>query len=523
MSFARNIATVGGLTLLSRVAGFVRDMMTAWVLGAGLAADIFFVAQRLPNYFRTMFAEGAFTVSFVPMYAADLKARGREPADRFADQALSIMVLVLFPLTILVMLAMPLVMMGLASGYVDHPERFADVVRLGRITFPYLILISITALQTGVLNALGRFGPGAAAPIALNICMIGSLALTHWLGWEANTALAWGVTVSGVVQMSWLAVSCHRAGVQLRITRPRLTPDLRRLFRQMVPGAISASVIQINLIVGTHVASELPAGAISYLYYADRLNQLPLGVIGIAIGTALLPTLSRHVQGGEDDKVGYYVSRGIETGLLLGLPAAVALAVLCEPIFITLFQKGQFGPLEAHRSALALMAYVPGIPAYVVSKVLTTIFFARQDTRTPMRIAFATMGCNVTLATVLALGTPLGYLGIAIASSVTAWLNITLLSVALRRQGRLALDRVMWRRIAGVVAASLIMGGGLAVITGLLLPYFSGSLWVRVPALAVCVVAGLGLYALAALPLGAVDRAGLLDRLRRRRPAAKPA
>ncbi|MBB6254891.1 murein biosynthesis integral membrane protein MurJ [Nitrospirillum iridis] len=517
MSFARATATVGGLTLISRVGGFFRDLLTAWVLGAGVSADIFIVAQRLPNYFRSMFAEGAFTVSFVPMYSADLKARGRGPADQFADQALSFMVMVLLPVTALVMMAMPWVMLGLASGYADQPDHFTRLVDLGRITFPYLIFISITALQTGVLNALGRFAPGAAAPIAFNICMIAALGLTVWLHLEANLGQAWGLTISGMVQMIWLAVSCHRAGVSLRITWPRLTPDLRRLFRQMVPGAISASVIQINLIIGTHVASLLPSGSISYLYYADRLNQLPLGVIGIAIGTALLPTLSRHVQAGERDAIDHHVSRGIEFGLLLALPAAFALGVVPEPIYKALFHGGRFGLAEAHQTALALAMYAPGIPAYVASKVLTAIYFAHQDTRTPMRIAIATLAVNMGLATGLALFTPLAHLGIALASTITAWGNITLLSLSLVRRSWLRLDRQLLTRAPRILAASLVMVACLAPLAQVLDPYFVDRVWVRVPALAALVMAGLTAYGVAVVALRGVVISDFAARLRRRR------
>ncbi|HYC03432.1 MAG TPA: murein biosynthesis integral membrane protein MurJ [Azospirillaceae bacterium] len=521
MSFTRAIATVGGLTMVSRVAGFVRDMLTAWILGAGTAADIFIVAQRLPNYFRALFAEGAFTVSFVPMYSAMMKRDGPEAANRFAEQAMSVMILVLLPVTLLTMLAMPAVMILLASGYMADEGTAERLVELGRITFPYLLLISVTALQTGVLNALGRFGPGAAAPIALNICMITALGLTHWQGWEANRALAWAVTISGMVQLCWLAWSCRRAGLALRVVVPRFTPEVRKLFRQMGPGAISASVIQVNLVIGTHVASLLPAGAISYLYYADRLNQLPLGVIGIAIGTALLPTLSRHVEAGDRGQVSHYISRGIEYGLLLGLPAAVALAVIPLPIFQALFQKGNFGPAEARATALALTAYAAGIPAYVVAKVLTTTFFARQDTRTPMRIAFWTLGTNTVLAVVLALWTPLGHVGIALASGLTAWLNILLLATALRRRDALELDRPLLRRAPRIILAAALMGGALALGEWALRPYFLDHLAVRIAALGALVAGGVAVYGLLVVGLGGVDRAELKSLLRRRRaPAA---
>jgi len=520
MSFARAIATVGGLTMLSRVAGFVRDMLTAWVLGASLAADIFFVAQRLPNWFRAMFAEGAFTVSFVPIYAAKLDQEGREEADRFAEQSLSIMVLVLLPLTVLMMLAMPLIMMGVASGYAGDPAIFGQLIDLGRITFPYLLLISVVALQTGVLNALGRFGPGAAAPILLNLFMIAAIVTAVAWEIEPNTALAWGFTLSGMAQLVWLALSCRRAGVSLRITRPRLTPEIKTLFTKMGPGAISASVIQINLVIGTHIASLLPAGAVSYLYYADRLNQLPLGVIGIAIGTALLPTLSRHTKAGDTDKIRHYMSRGMEFGLLLGLPAAVALAVSPEPILRALFQRGNFGAEAAAATALALQAYALGIPAYVISKVFNAAFFARQDTRTPVRIAIVTLGTNTLLA--LALSPFIGHVGIALASGLAAWLNIALLALALRRAGSLHADVQFRRRAPRIVLASVLMGLALMGLEAALAPFFAQGMGLSVAALAALVAGGGLTYAVAVLLLGAAGMDDLRAFLSRRGKAARP-
>jgi len=515
MSFARAIATVGGLTMLSRVAGFVRDMLTAWVLGAGTAADIFFVAQRIPNWFRAMFAEGAFTVSFVPIYSAKLQAEGRQAADAFADQALSMMIAVLLPLTLLMMGLMPVIMLLVASGYTDDDGAFAKLVELGRITFPYLILISVVALQTGVLNALGRFGPGAAAPVMLNLCMIAAIAVAWYGGVEPNTALAWGFTVSGVAQLLWLSFSCRRAGVTLKLRLPRFSPEIRHLFRQMAPGALAASVIQINLVVGTHIASLLPAGSVSYLYYADRLNQLPLGVIGIAIGTALLPTLSRHVQAGDKDQVRYYVSRGLEFGLMLAMPAAVALFVIPEPILTTLFQRGNFGPAETAATALALQAYAIGIPAYIVSKVFNAAFFARQDTRTPVKVAILTLATNTVLA--LWLSQYMAHVGIALASGIAAFLNIGLLGAALYRRGHLQLDAQVRRRAPRIMLAAVLMGLALYGAEVLLHDRFTDAAWIRIPALAGLIAVGGVAYAVFVLALGAGSMKDLKALLRRRR------
>ena len=327
MSFSRAIATVGGLTLVSRLAGFARDILTASVLGAGPVADAFFIALKLPNFFRRLFAEGAFGVAFVPLFAAELQVKGRAAAVRFAEEALAVLLAVLLPFTLAALAAMPWLMLGLAPGFSDEPAKFAMAVDLARLTFPYLTLVSLVALLGGILNALDRFGPFAAAPIAFNLTLVAALLTAPRLGWEPGRAMAAAVTLSGVVQLLWLTWACRNAGIVLRLRRPRITDGMRRLFRLVGPGALGAGVMQINLFLNIVLASLLPSGSVSFLYYADRLNQMPLGVIGIAIGTALLPVLARHAAAGDEEKVRHYLSRSLEFSLLLGLPAAVALGV----------------------------------------------------------------------------------------------------------------------------------------------------------------------------------------------------
>ncbi|HYD31914.1 MAG TPA: murein biosynthesis integral membrane protein MurJ, partial [Azospirillaceae bacterium] len=393
MSFARAIATVGGLTLVSRLAGFARDILTAAFLGAGPVADAFFVALKLPNFFRRLFAEGAFSVSFIPLFSAELQGRGRGAAEEFARDALAAMLVILLPFTAVMMAAMPWVMPLLAPGFTDEPEKFALAVELTRAAFPYLPLISVVALLGGVLNSLDRFAPFAAAPILFNLTIIAGILLAGPLGLAQGRAMAWAVSASGLAQLVWMAWWMRRAGMRLGLVRPRLTPLVRRLFRLMGPGALGAGVMQVNLFVNIVLASLLPTGAVSHLYYADRLNQMPLGIVGIAIGTALLPRLARHVEAGDDTRVAHDVSRGIEYSLLLGLPAAVALAVAAHPIIAVLFERGAFDAAATAATAGALAAYALGIPAYVVVKVLSAAYFARQDTAGPVKVAVA-----VTLA-----------------------------------------------------------------------------------------------------------------------------
>ena len=395
MSFARSLFTVSGLTVLSRVAGFVRDTLTATFLGAGPVADAFFVAQRLPNLFRSLFAEGAFSAAFVPLYTTEKERHGQEAAQRFAAHALALLLSALIPFSIIVMLFMPKLMLLLAPGFSSEPEKYKLAVNFSTITFPYLALISVTALQTGVLNAQGRFGPGAAAPIAFNLVLIAALYLSRIMGWDVGYALSWAVTISGAVQMLWLMISCRRAKVSLPLMLPQLGEASSKLFRRIGPGAVGAGAAQINLLVSTILASTLPTGAVSYLFYADRLNQLPLGIVGIAVATTLLPLLSRHIEAGRTEQARHYTSRAVEFCLLLGLPATIGLSVAAQPIIQTLFEHGAFTHEDAVRTAQALAAYSLGIPAFLLVKAFAAGFFARHDTKTPVQIAMIAMLVNV--------------------------------------------------------------------------------------------------------------------------------
>jgi len=430
--FARSLFTVSSLTIVSRVGGFIRDSLTAVFLGAGPVADAFFVAQRLPNLFRSLFAEGAFSAAFVPLYTSEQERRGDEAAQEFAGQALMLLLAALIPFSVLVMMFMPQVMLVLAPGFENDPLKYQLAVNFSTITFPYLALISVTALQTGVLNARGRFAPGAAAPIAFNIVLILGLLVSQIFDLHVGYTLAWSVTVSGVVQCAWLAISCYRAKASIPILRPRLSEASRKLFQRIGPGAVGAGAAQINLLISTILASTLPTGAVSYLFYADRLNQLPLGIVGIAVATTLLPLLSRHVEAGANDKVRHYNSRAIEFCLLLGLPAMVGLIVTAEPIISTLFQHGAFKAEDAVKTAQALKVYALGIPGFLLVKVFAADFFARHDTKTPVKAALLAMFVNVACAIVLL--QPLEHVGIALSNSIAITFNAALHYYHLRRR-----------------------------------------------------------------------------------------
>ncbi|MGE0746981.1 MAG: murein biosynthesis integral membrane protein MurJ [Rhodospirillales bacterium] len=513
MALLRSIATVGGYTMASRVLGFVRDVLVAAYLGAGPVADAFVVAFKLPNFFRRLFAEGAFNAAYVPVFAGRLETDGETRARYFAEEVLAVLLAVLLLFVTALQIAMPWVMLVLAPGFADQPEKFDLAVHLARITFPYLLFISLVSLMGGVLNSLGRFAAAAAAPIMLNVCMIAAVVgLTPYTKTPGH-ALAYGVTAAGVTQFVWLVYSCHAAGMHLRLIVPRLTPGVKRVLTLMIPGAIGAGVIQVNLFIDVIIASFLPGGSVSYLYYADRINELPLGVIGIAIGTALLPLMSRQIRAGQDQAAMASLNRALELGLLVTLPAAAALLVLATPIIAVLFERGAFGPAETAATAAALAAYSLGLPAYVVNKALTPAFYARQDTATPVKIAAVVVFANTAFA--VALMQVLAHVGIALATALSSWLSVVMLAVTLRRRGHFAVDP----RLRSRAPRSALAAAGMAAVLWLgmwsLAGPLAGSPLERGLALAALIAAGLVAYALLALVLGAAGRDDL-KRLARR-------
>jgi putative peptidoglycan lipid II flippase len=516
MALFRSIATVGGFTMGSRVLGFVRDILIAAALGAGPAADALFVAFKFPNLFRRLFAEGAFNAAFVPIFAGLLEREGPDAARRFADSALSVLLWTLLVVVVVVELAMPWAMMGFAPGFLSAPDKFDLAVLLTRITFPYLLFVSLVSLMAGVLNSLGRFAAAAATPILLNLCLIAAVLAIGPLTPTPAHALAWGMAVAGVLQAAWLFWRCARAGVRLSLPRPRLTGDVRNLLRRVVPGAIGAGVYQVNLLVDTVIASFLPTGSISFLFYADRVNQLPLGVVGVAVGTALLPLLSRQLRAGEAAAAADSQNRALEFALLLTLPAAVALAVIAEPVITVLFQRRAFDAAAALATGQALAVYAVGLPAYVLVKALSPGFFARGDTATPVKIAAGCMVVNLVLNLVL-MG-PFLHVGIAMATVVSAWINAMLLGTLLYRRGHLALDRRLRSRLPRIALSSAVMGGLLWLGQGALDGALGGAPPERIGALAALVAGGLLAFAGLAHVSGAA-RFGELRGLLSRRPA----
>lgn len=518
----RAIATVGGLTMLSRIAGFIRDLLIARYLGAGPVADAFFVALRLPNFFRSLFAEGAFTAGFLPLFSRTEATEGRAAAQAFAESALAVLLPALLVFSVLAQLLMPAVIALLAPGFIDDPDRFGLSVTLTVITFPYLLFISLAALYGAMLNSVGRFAAMAATPVLLNVAMIaGVVLLTPYLP-NAGHALAWSVFGGGVAQFLWLVWEARRAGLGLRLRRPRLTEKVKRLFRLVLPAAIGAGATQINLVVGLMLASLLPAGAVSYLFYADRINQLTVGVVGVAIATALLPTISAQLARGETDAAIANQNRAIEFGLLLSLPAAAALIAVPFPIIAILFQRGAFDAATAAATAAALLAYAIGLPGYVLTRTLTPGFHARQDTATPVKLAAVAIAVNLGGGVLLM--QVMGHVGLALATALAAIVNTLLLGATLWRRGHWQPDARLKSRTWRILAAALAMAAALLAADRWLLPgWYAGDEARRIAALLVLVGGGLAVYLGAALLLGATRPAEWRAMLRkdpRRLPAA---
>ncbi|MEM8788937.1 MAG: murein biosynthesis integral membrane protein MurJ [Pseudomonadota bacterium] len=444
--------TVGVWTLASRVLGFGRDILITAYLGAGPVAEAFYVAFALPNMFRRFFAEGAFNMAFVPMFSKRLQA-GDAP-DRFASDAASGLAAVLVVFTLLAQLAMPGLVIAMAVGFLGD-ERFDLAVDFGRIVFPYVLFISLAALASGVLNALGRFWAAAAAPVLLNVILIASMGTAAWAGADVGRWLVYAVPVAGVAQLALVWIAVRRAGIRLRLRWPRLTPELRRLAVIAAPAALAGGVVQINLLVGRQVAS-LTEGAVVWLSVADRLYQLPLGVVGIAIGVALLPDLSRKLAAGDGTGGAAAVNRATEFGLALTLPAAAALAVIPGPLISVLFERGAFTDLDSAASAAALAIYGLGLPAFVLQKVYQPVFFAREDTRTPFRYALVAMLVNLVAA--VGLMPVIGYLAAPVATTLSGWAMLALLRRGARRiEGAIVADARLRRRLGRLALAAAMM------------------------------------------------------------------
>ena len=452
--------TVGFWTLASRILGFAREILLTAFVGPGPVMDAFVAAFRLPNMFRRFFAEGAFNAAFVPMFAKRLEAD--DDPQGFAQSAFNLLAAAVLILVGLGMVFMPGLVWATAQGFAGD-ARFDMTVGFGYIVFPYILFMSLAALFSGVLNATGRFAAAAAAPVLLNIFACAAMVAGAVSGGEVITWLIWTIPVAGVAQLALVWRATEKAGIRLRFGRPRLTPDMRNLIRVAVPAALAMGVTQINLVVGQLVASDIE-NAVSWLFVADRLYQLPLGVVGIAVGIVLLPDLARRLRAGDETGARDALSRAGEFSLMLTIPSTVAFLVMPIPLVSVLYERGATGPEDVTAIALAVAVYGVGLPSFVLHKLLQPLYFAREDTRSPFRYALVAMVVNAGLA--FGLKPVVGWIAPAIAASTAGWVMVGMLMYGARGMGEVArFDARFHHRIWRIVAASAVMGAVLFTVT----------------------------------------------------------
>ncbi len=501
--------------MASRVLGFARDILIAAVLGTGPVADAFFVALRLPNLFRRLFGEGAFNAAFVPAISTILHREGLAAATGFAEEATAVMAFWLGGLTIFGEIFMPWLLYVLAPGFAGHGGKFAMAVALSRVMFPYLFFICLTALFSGVLNAMGRFAAAAAAPVLFNLFMIAAMLWLAPYTRNPGFALAWGVTGSGIAQLGLVLWAIRRAGMRFTWPRLRFSPRIRLMFRRMAPALVGAGVTQLNVSIDIIIGTLLPAGSVSILYYADRVNQLPLGVIATAAGTALLPAITRHIALGEEAAANTALNRALESVLMLTLPAAIGLSVAARAVMDVAFVRGAFTPHNAVLAGHSLAAFALGLPMFALIKIFTPGFYARGDTVTPLKIGMAAVALNLGLN--LLFMHPLKAVGPALATSLSSTFNAALLWGLLRRRGHFSFDALCRRRVPRILLAGILMAAALEVTQRLLPPGVT-----TIPEFLVLVLVGAAFYFGPGAALRAFEPGEVLRLLRRRKPAPRP-
>ncbi len=605
MSLLRSMATVSGFTALSRILGFLRDILMGYFLGSSQAADAFFAAFKFPNIFRRIFGEGAFNSAFVPLFSKELTSKGRKEAMHFASQTFSILAIILLIITIIAIPLMSWITMVHAPGfnavktfrgdsnnnevsfdikikgskaiyfvvenggtaelknitltsndndtetlldqsdwlsekgkwikkyslsenknftrikgnalinnakegntnlsiYRNHPDTFNLTVTLSKITFIYLLCMALVAHMSGVLNTVKIFGMPAAAPVLLNMTFLaGFLISSIFWGFKGDPVkyahvAAWCVFVAGFLQLGALYFTCFRKGLRIKLCKPKLSPQIKKLFILMGPGVLAAGIQQINLLVGSIIAS-FREGAISYLYYSERVYQLPLGMIGIGLGVILLPEVTKQLRGGDQMGAITSMNRGIELAMFLTIPASIALIVIPYPIISTLFQHGAFTKEDANLTAYSLAGFALGIPGYVLVKVLQPGYFARENTKTPMVIAGVTVIVNIVFSIILF--DSLGHIGIAIATSIAAWVYVGLLLFGLRNFWKP--DARLKSRMPKIFIASAVMGLSLWILHQTIKEMFNHDFWLRLGGVSILVIFGITIYFFIAFKLKA--------------------
>lgn len=526
MSLVRKFATVGGATLGSRIFGFARETLMAAALGTGPMADVFYAAFRFPNLFRRLFAEGAFNAAFVPLFAKEIEANGIEGAKRFSEEVFGVLFSVLFLITVVMELAMPLLVRWIiAPGFADDAGKFDLTVRLAAVMFPYLMSMSLTAMMSGMLNSLHHFFAAAVAPIFLNIVMIAALFYAIYYGSDPLATawyLSWSVLVAGVLQLAVVYIGVRHAGINIGLRFPRFTPNVRRLLVLAVPAAITGGVTQINLVIGQAIASS-KEGAIAALQYADRIYQLPLGVVGVAVGVVLLPELARALKSGHEREAANIQNRSIEFVLFLTLPAAVALWLLSDDIIRVLYERGAFSENNTALVGSILAIFGLGLPGFVLIKALQPGFYAREDTKSPMRFTGIAVFVNSALS--ILLFPLLAERGIALAEAVAGWINTVLLLVTLLRRGHLTWEWALARRTGLLLVSSGVMGGVIVYLLHRWEPLLAtgSSLVTKTGTLTLLILISMAVYFFVAFLIGGVDVSMIRRNLNRKPPAAKPA
>lgn len=497
MSLLRSVATFGGFTMLSRITGFVRDVVLANFLGAGAVSDAFFVAFKLPNLFRSLFAEGAFSAAFVPLISQKLASEGKKQAVHFASQAISVLAFIILIFVILMEFVMPYLIPVLAPGFVNNPQKIELATFLCRITFPFLLFIAIVSFQSGILNSLGKFAAPACAPIILNLMMIVSAFAFLPFNIQPVYGIAVGVTTAGFLEILWLSYFLHRQGVKIhpyiRIFKMFRHPDIQTLFKRIAPGVMGAGIYQINMAVDTILVSLVGTGAISWLYYANRLQQLPLGVVGAAIGVAVLPILSKHIKTENYAEAKDIQDKAVEYGLILSMPAAALLIALAIPTVNILFQHGKFAAEDTLMTAYAVIAYSFGLPAYVMVKALAPNFFARGNTKTPVK--YSAIAFLFNLIACIILMQFFGHIGIACATSASAFVSLGQYIYGLKKRGHWSFSADLLKKTAKIILASVCMGALVFVFQSYICSVsdFVHRYWI----VRFCIICGFGIFGVA--------------------------
>ena len=511
MNLLKSTGIIGGMTLISRLFGFARDMLISRLLGGTALGDAWQIAFQLPNIFRRLFAEGAFSAAFVPLFNRMMAADGErdhEKSERFANETLSVFVPVLLVFSALMMALMPWAI-WLIDDFGAGGRTTDTSIALARICFPYLALISLMTLFGAILNSISRFAAVAFAPVLMNLCMIAAILIAIARGHAGSPEtvayyLAFSVTVAGVLQMLWLYFHARRAGFRFRLMRPRLTGDVRSLGVLILPAVFGAGIYQISRFIDLFFLGRLEEGSFVFLALADRLNQLPLGIIGIALGTAILPALSRFIAQNDAGGAQRVQSNAIELGLLLTVPAAVGLYCAAQPLVSAFYYGGKFDSADVGTTANVLASLVIGLPAYVLVKVLTPGFFARRDTRTPVYTAGASLVINIALN--IALIPSMGVAGLALAGSISAWVNCALLYGALHKRGHYTFEPDLLARTARIALSAAAMGATIIWLAPYGAAHYGAGAWARVGSIFALVGIGALVYFGLAWLTGAIDR-----------------